>query len=378
MGRHRRSAAGRAATGRATGVTQTYGSRTGGYSTAGAGYYATDAISAAGQGRYEGHALHPQNNAYAHSDAYLFAEGDTAPGSAAYLYATGDVDAYATTSFASVPGPRGGRSHRRRKKAKAAVPVRTGLLGASAAVAMGAVAVASGLIPGGGDTNTAGGNNAGKVQTSDFPTGLGTQGGADGSADDRDGSGTSRDADRSPSPSPTPTKPTKEPAKEPSAKPTTKTPEKSKPKPTPTPSRTATKVPKPTPPKAVSPQTAAEAEVLKLVNQEREKAGCSPVTASGTLAKLAQAFSEDMAERDFFDHTDPSGATPWDRADVLGIANLGGENIARGQADAEAVMEAWMNSPGHRANILNCDFKTLGVGAHFAAGGPWWTQDFGY
>jgi uncharacterized protein YkwD len=362
MGRHRRSAAGRAATGRATGVTQTYGSHTGGYSTPGAGDYATDTISAAGQGRYEGHALHPHNDAYARSDAYLFAAGD--------------VDAYATTSFASVPGPRGGRSHRRRKKAKAAVPVRTGLLGVSAAVAMGAVAVASGLVPGGGDTNTAGGSNAGKVQTSDFPTGLGTQGGADGSSDDRDGSGTSRDADRSPSPSPTPTKPTKEPTKEPSAKPTTKTPEKSKPKPTP--ERTATKVPKPTPPKAVSPQTAAEAEVLKLVNQEREKAGCSPVTASSTLAKLAQAFSEDMAERDFFDHTDPSGATPWDRADVLGIANLGGENIARGQADAKAVMQAWMDSPGHRANILNCDFKTLGVGAHFAEGGPWWTQDFGY
>ncbi|WP_328768379.1 CAP domain-containing protein [Streptomyces sp. NBC_00286] len=373
MGRHRRSAAGRAATGRATGVTQTYGSHTGGYSTADPGYYVTDAISAAGQGRYQ-HALYPQNDAYTHSDAYLFATGDTSQGSAAYLYATSDVDAYATTSFASVPGPRGGGSHRRRKKAKAAVPVRTGLLGVSAAVAMGAVAVASGLIPGGGDTNTVGGSNAGKVQTSDFPTDLGTQGGADGSSDDRDDSGTSRDANRSPSPSPTPTEPTKEPTKEPSAKPTTKTPEKPKP----TPPRAATKVPKPTPPKAVSPQTAAEAEVLKLVNQEREKAGCSPVTASNTLAKLAQSFSEAMAELDFFDHTDPTGATPWDRADGLGIANLGGENIARGQADAEAVMAAWMESPGHRANILNCDFKTLGVGAHFAPGGPWWTQDFGY
>lgn len=377
MGRHRRSAAGRAATGRATGVTQTYGTYSGGYSTAGAGDYATEAISAAGQGRYETYAHHAQNDAYAHgeayahSDAYLFAAGDSAPGSAAYLYSTGDVDAYATTSFAPA-----GRSHRRRKKAKAAVPVRTGLLGVSAAVAMGAVAVTSGLLPGGGDTNTAGGNNAGNVQTSDFPTGLGAQGGADGSTDGRDDSGTSRGTERSSSPSPTPTKPTEEPTKKPSAKPTTKTPEKSKPKPTP--ERTATKVPKPTPPKAVSPQTAAEAEVLKLVNQEREKVGCSPVTASGTLAKLAQAFSEDMAKLDFFDHTDPSGATPWDRADVLGIANLGGENIARGQADAEAVMEAWMNSPGHRENILNCDFKTLGVGAHFAAGGPWWTQDFGY
>jgi uncharacterized protein YkwD len=85
-----------------------------------------------------------------------------------------------------------------------------------------------------------------------------------------------------------------------------------------------------------------------------------------------------MAARGFFDHTDPDGATPWDRAEKAGISDLGGENIARGQADAAAVMEAWMNSPGHRANILNCDFKTLGVGVHFGSGGPWWTQDFGY
>ncbi|NGO08637.1 CAP domain-containing protein [Streptomyces sp. HC44] len=381
MGRHRRSAAGRAATGRATGVTQTYGTYTGRYSTADAGDYATEAISGAGQDRYEANGRYAQSNGlyapshdYAHSDAYLFSTGDTAPGSAAYLYSTGDVDAYATTSFAPTGDPRGGRSHRRRKKA--AVPVRGGLLGVSAAVAMGAVAVASGLLPGGGDKDVVGGNNAGKVQTSDFPTGLETQGGTDGSADDRDDSGASRDTDRSPSPTPTPTKPAEEPTKKPTTKPTTKAPEQSKPKPTPPPP--VTKVPKPTPPKAVSPQSAAEAEVLSLVNQEREKAGCSPVTASSSLAALAQDFSKAMAVGDFFDHTDPNGATPWDRAKGLGIGNLGGENIARGQADAAAVMEAWMNSPGHRANILNCDFKTLGVGAHFDTGGPWWTQDFGY
>ena len=85
-----------------------------------------------------------------------------------------------------------------------------------------------------------------------------------------------------------------------------------------------------------------------------------------------------MAARGFFDHTDPDGDTPWDRAAAAGISDLGGENIARGQADAQAVMEAWMNSPGHRANILNCDYRTLGVGVHVGAGGPWWTQDFGF
>ncbi|GAA1371200.1 hypothetical protein GCM10009612_62030 [Streptomyces beijiangensis] len=102
------------------------------------------------------------------------------------------------------------------------------------------------------------------------------------------------------------------------------------------------------------------------------------MTANSPLASLATSFSEDMAARNFFDHTDPDGKSPWDRADAAGVSGLGGENIARGQADAAAVMDAWMNSPGHRANILNCDYKTLGVGVHFGSGGPWWTQDFGF
>ncbi|GAA3502343.1 hypothetical protein GCM10019016_094510 [Streptomyces prasinosporus] len=114
----------------------------------------------------------------------------------------------------------------------------------------------------------------------------------------------------------------------------------------------------------------AGAQVLELVNEERAKAGCSPVAANGALAALATAFSEDMARRGFFDHTDPDGDTPWDRAQAAGVSDLGGENIARGQADAEAVMRAWMDSPGHKANILNCDFRTLGVGVHFGPGGP--------
>ena len=120
------------------------------------------------------------------------------------------------------------------------------------------------------------------------------------------------------------------------------------------------------------------AAVLALVNEQRAQAGCSPVTADSRLDALATAFSDDMAARGFFDHTDPDGHTPWDRAKAAGITNLGGENIARGQATPEAVMTAWMNSPGHRANILNCKFTTLGVGVHQGSGGPWWTQDFGY
>ncbi|CAM5552281.1 CAP domain-containing protein OS=Streptomyces alboniger OX=132473 GN=CP975_25745 PE=4 SV=1 [Streptomyces alboniger] len=119
----------------------------------------------------------------------------------------------------------------------------------------------------------------------------------------------------------------------------------------------------------VSAETQAAAQVLRLVNQERAKVGCSALSANSALSELADDFSDAMAKEGFFDHTDPSGATPWDRAAKAGISDLGGENIARGQANAAAVMKAWMNSPGHKANILNCDFKTLGVGVHFGSGG---------
>ncbi|WP_307826769.1 CAP domain-containing protein [Streptomyces pactum] len=117
--------------------------------------------------------------------------------------------------------------------------------------------------------------------------------------------------------------------------------------------------------------------MLTLVNQERTAAGCAPLTADPRLAALARDFSEDMAVRGFFGHTDPDGRDPFERARQAGIDTLGAENIARGQPDARSVMDSWMDSPGHRANILDCDFRTLGVGVYFGEGGPWWTQAFG-
>ncbi|HEV7628084.1 MAG TPA: CAP domain-containing protein, partial [Streptomyces sp.] len=101
---------------------------------------------------------------------------------------------------------------------------------------------------------------------------------------------------------------------------------------------------------STSASTRAEAEVLSLVNDEREDAGCKPVKADRDLTDLAGDFSRDMAVQGFFSHIAPDGSSPWDRADDLGILELGGENIARGQKDAEDVMEAWMDSPGHKAN----------------------------
>ncbi|GAA2512328.1 CAP domain-containing protein [Streptomyces longisporus] len=367
MGRHRRSAAGRAATGRATGVTGRDGSYASSYDPQQYSYsYDPPETGADDERPTLGTAPYLHSTEYAEASAR----------SAAYLFAT--EDDYATVfpehGFAPDKGSRRGGVRRRRKKA--VTPVRTGLLGVSAAVAIGTVAVATGAMPGLDNYKLGGSGSSDKVQAANTPTNSATeQGGTSGSASGRDqGSSTSRDADRSASPSPSPSTssaaPTEAP-KKPTATPT-RTPQT-------TPAQKETQPPTRTPaPVTVSAAAAAEAEVLKLVNEERSKVGCSAVSANSTLSQLAEKFSDAMAAEGFFDHTDPSGASPWDRAAKLGISNLGGENIARGQADAAAVMQAWMNSPGHRANILNCDFKTLGVGVHFGSGGPWWTQDFGY
>ncbi|MGW6460594.1 CAP domain-containing protein [Streptomyces sp. NPDC055078] len=269
--------------------------------------------------------------------------------------------------------------HRRSEK-RAGKPVRTGLLGASAAMAVGAAAVASGLLPG-GDTFTVGGDSSvpGSRVTDGGAPELQTQGEAS-SSPTKLPSRTPPPPAHAPSKSPVPKAPAK-----PSAKPTERTtpPAPPRKKKTAPPVREKPRdsdrsVERKVPPKPSPSESAAEAEVLALVNQERANAGCAPVRFDASLARLAGAFSDDMANRGFFDHTDPDGDSPWDRAAQAGVKHLGGENIARGQADPGAVMNSWMNSDGHRANILNCDYKTLGVGVHMGDGGPWWTQNFGF
>ena len=119
-----------------------------------------------------------------------------------------------------------------------------------------------------------------------------------------------------------------------------------------------------------------EAQVLELTNAARAQAGCGPLVADGRLADVARAHSADMRDRGFFSHDNPSGQDPFERAAAAGL-DARAENIARGQQDAADVMDGWMNSPGHRANILDCDLRSLGVGVATGAGGPWWTQLFG-
>ncbi|MEV0095894.1 CAP domain-containing protein [Streptomyces sp. NPDC050738] len=120
-------------------------------------------------------------------------------------------------------------------------------------------------------------------------------------------------------------------------------------------------------------------EVVALTNSERSRDGLRPLATDPRLAAAAQAYSTDMAARGFYSHTSPEGLQPWDRAAAAGADHRGiGENIACGQRTGPEVVLGWMNSPGHRANILKPDFTHIGIG--FAGGGlagTYWTQLFG-
>jgi uncharacterized protein YkwD len=117
--------------------------------------------------------------------------------------------------------------------------------------------------------------------------------------------------------------------------------------------------------------------VIALVNRERADAGCAPVVHDEGLARVARAHSADMRDRDFFGHVNPGGLDPFERAQAAGQTNARAENIAHGQPDPAEVMDDWMDSNGHRANILDCELRTLGVGVAEGPDGPWWTQLFG-
>ncbi|MFJ9142636.1 sigma-70 family RNA polymerase sigma factor [Streptomyces griseus] len=174
---------------------------------------------------------------------------------------------------------------------------------------------------------------------------------------------TSPSASASPSPSPSRT---------PKAKP-----KKSTPAP-PAPS-SAAPVPKPAPPAPAPPAPAGTAgQVTELVNAERAKEGCGAVTVNDQLNTAAQRHSADMDANDYFSHTSQDGRDPGDRITAAGYRwSTYGENIAKGQRTPADVMRSWMDSPGHRANILNCSFKEIGVGKVDSGGGPVWTQVFG-
>ncbi|MQY03344.1 sigma-70 family RNA polymerase sigma factor [Actinomadura macrotermitis] len=120
-----------------------------------------------------------------------------------------------------------------------------------------------------------------------------------------------------------------------------------------------------------------EQQVVRLANAERSRAGCPPLRVSPALHQAAQRHSADMAARRVLDHRGAGGDDPGDRITAAGFRwSAWAENIAQGQATPPAVVSAWMNSQGHRANILNCRSTMVGVGVVRGAGGPWWTQVF--
>lgn len=150
------------------------------------------------------------------------------------------------------------------------------------------------------------------------------------------------------------------------------------PKPTAAPPSRTTAAPKPpaTTALAAGAATPAVARVVALVNSERAKVGCSPVTLNAKLSQAAQAHSADMASHNTMSHTGSDGSDPGQRITRAGyLWSTYGENVAYGYSTPEQVMAGWMASAGHKRNILDCGFKEIGVGV--AQPGNYWTQDFG-
>ncbi len=118
-----------------------------------------------------------------------------------------------------------------------------------------------------------------------------------------------------------------------------------------------------------------EQQVIDLINEIRIKNGLSPLTENTALSRCAKAKSQDMHDKRYFSHQSPTYGSPFDMMKQFGITyRTAGENIAMGQTTPQAVVNAWMNSEGHRANILNASFTQIGMG--YVADGHYWTQQF--
>ena len=120
---------------------------------------------------------------------------------------------------------------------------------------------------------------------------------------------------------------------------------------------------------------AYEQEVIRLVNEIRAENGLKPLTYDWELSRVARYKSQDMKDNRYFSHTSPIYGSPFQMIKNFGISyRTAGENIAQGYATPQAVVNGWMNSSGHRANILNASYTHIGVG--YVANGRYWTQMF--
>ena len=120
-------------------------------------------------------------------------------------------------------------------------------------------------------------------------------------------------------------------------------------------------------------QTTNALSVVSLVNQERHKAGLKPLTMHTNLTKMAKEKTEDMYNHNYFSHTSPIFGSPFDMMDRYQISfEYAGENLAKGQQTPAEVVKDWMNSPGHKANILNPHYTLIGVGYY----NGYWSEEF--
>ena len=118
-----------------------------------------------------------------------------------------------------------------------------------------------------------------------------------------------------------------------------------------------------------------ESEVIRLVNEIRQHNGLRPLAANCELSRVARYKSQDMRDNGYFSHNSPTYGTPFQMLSAFGLSyRTAGENIAKGYASPQAVVNGWMNSSGHRANILNASYTQIGVG--YVSGGNYWTQLF--
>ena len=123
---------------------------------------------------------------------------------------------------------------------------------------------------------------------------------------------------------------------------------------------------------------AYENQVVTLVNQERAKAGLAPLKTNAKLAGVAERKAEDLRDKNYFAHNSPTYGSPFDMMKQFGITyTSAGENIAKGQKTPAEVMNGWMNSPGHKANIMNANYTEIGVGYVTDSNGTtYWVQHF--
>ena len=118
-----------------------------------------------------------------------------------------------------------------------------------------------------------------------------------------------------------------------------------------------------------------EHEVVRLVNEIRQQNGLKPLTENWELSRVARYKSQDMLDNRYCSHTSPTYGSPFQMIQAFGLSyRTAGENIAKGYASPQAVVDGWMNSSGHRANILNVSYTQIGIG--YVAQGNYWTQMF--